>query len=97
MFVVYNRDTTKYLRTQRAGRWQDARFETEAAAKAALTREAKRGQIQRADYAVAELSLFQTTIEKTVTVTNLMSGAPVVQSVNTPRSCDVSSELYWSM
>jgi hypothetical protein len=97
MFVVYNKDTTRYLRTQRAGRCQDAKFETESAAKAALTREVKRGRIQRDDYDVAEYSLFQNTVEKTVTVTNLMSGLPVVQRVNTPRCCDVSSELYWSM
>ena len=32
-----------------------------------------------------------------VTVTNLMSGNPVRQRADTPRSCDVSSELYWSM
>lgn len=31
------------------------------------------------------------------TVINLMSGQPVRQRVDTPRSCDVSSELYWSM
>lgn len=30
-------------------------------------------------------------------VTNLMTGLPVEQKVGTPRSCDVSSELYWSM
>ena len=36
-------------------------------------------------------------IEKTTTVKNLMSGKDVVQSVNTPHCCDVSSETYWAM
>ena len=30
-------------------------------------------------------------------VVNLMSGKTVVQSVNTPWCCNVSSETYWSM
>jgi hypothetical protein len=33
----------------------------------------------------------------TKTVTNLMSGKEVVIPTDTPRSCDPSSELYWSM
>jgi hypothetical protein len=31
------------------------------------------------------------------TVKNLMTGADVVIPTDTPRSCDPSSELYWSM
>jgi hypothetical protein len=31
------------------------------------------------------------------TVKNLMTGADVVIPYDTPRSCDPSSELYWSM
>ena len=33
----------------------------------------------------------------TKTVKNLMTGADVEIDYNTPRSCDPSSELYWSM
>jgi hypothetical protein len=33
----------------------------------------------------------------TKTVKNLMTGAPVEIAHDTPRSCDPSSELYWSM
>jgi len=33
----------------------------------------------------------------TKTVKNLMTGADVVIAHDTPRSCDPSSELYWSM
>jgi hypothetical protein len=31
------------------------------------------------------------------TVINLMSGKPIEIPHDTPRSCDPSSELYWSM
>ena len=31
------------------------------------------------------------------TVKNLMTGVPVQIPTDTPRSCDPSSELYWSM
>jgi hypothetical protein len=33
----------------------------------------------------------------TVTRTSAMNGAPVQVALNTPRSCDPSTELYWSM
>ena len=33
----------------------------------------------------------------TKTVKNLMTGLDVVIAYDTPRSCDPSSELYWSM
>ena len=33
----------------------------------------------------------------TKTVKNLMTGEPVTIPYDTPRSCDPSSELYWSM
>lgn len=31
------------------------------------------------------------------TVTNLMTGKPISIPVDTPRACDPSTELYWSM
>ena len=34
---------------------------------------------------------------ETMTVNNLMTGLPVEIPVNTPRSCDPSCELYWTM
>ena len=33
----------------------------------------------------------------TKTVTNLMTGQPVEIDYRTPRACDPSSELYWTM
>jgi len=40
------------------------------------------------------LELGSTTMK---TVTNLMTGKEIEIAENTPRSCDPSSELYWSM
>lgn len=96
MFVLFHVESTKIVRILRNGHWQDALFQTEAAAKACATRLAKVGQLNLPDHSVDEISEFRK-IEKTETVFNLMSGMPVVQSVNTPRYCDVSSEAYWSM
>ncbi len=92
-YVVYNKETTKTMRAKAYGKEY---YATEAAAKAFLTRMVKMGY-RKEDFAVAELGDFRTNIEKYETVTNLMSGKPVRQSVNTPVSCDVSSETYWSM
>ena len=92
-YVVYNKETTKTIRAKAYGKEY---YATEAAAKAFLTRMVKMGY-RKEDFAVAELSDFRANIEKYETVTNLMSGKPVRQSVNTPLSCDVSSETYWSM
>jgi hypothetical protein len=92
-YVVYNKETTKTIRAKAYGKEY---YATEAAAKAFLTRMTKMGY-RKEDFAVAELGDFRENIEKYETVTNLMSGKPVRQSVNTPLSCDVSSETYWSM
>ena len=92
-YVVYNKETTKTIRAKAYGKEY---YATEAAAKAFLTRMVKMGY-RKEDFSVAEIGNFRTNIEKYETVTNLMSGKPVRQSVNTPLSCDVSSETYWSM
>lgn len=93
-YVIYNTSTTKTIRAKAYGKEY---YETEAAAKAGLTRLAKKGKIVAENHAVAEIGDFRNNIEKYETVTNLMSGKQVRQSVNTPLSCDVSSETYWSM
>jgi hypothetical protein len=92
-YVVYNKETTKTIRAKAYGKEY---YATEAAAKAFLTRMGKMGY-RKEDFAVAEISNFRNNIEKYETVTNLMSGKQIRQSVNTPLSCDVSSETYWSM
>lgn len=98
MFVIYHKDTTKFLRLLRNGYWQDARFETEAAARACLTRQSKKdAKFVIGDYLIAEASHFAKNIEKQETRKNLMSGKEFTQPVNTPNYCDPSCEAYWSM
>lgn len=95
-FRAYNVATTRYLALHPGVKTNLEWFASAAAAKAAITREHKRGAIHAASFAVATVDEFAE-IEKSETVKNLMSGKDVVQSVNTPRACDPSSELYWSM
>ena len=93
-YVIYNVETTKTVRAKAYGKEY---YETEAAAKAGLTRLAKKGKIVAGEHAVAELGYFRDNIEKYEYVTNMMTGAKVRQSVNTPHYCSVASETYWSM
>jgi len=51
----------------------------------------------RNNFAIAEASVFHSTIEKKKTVRNLLSGKPVEIAVNTPLCCDPSSETYHCM
>lgn len=96
MYVVYHRETTRYLSSVTRATDTDL-FATQAAAKAALTRAAKKdSKINRDDFLVAESTEFRKNIEKTEMVTNIMTGALVEQSVNTPWCCSVQSESYWS-
>jgi hypothetical protein len=80
-------------------------YKTMAAAKAALTRMSKR---YRADllesvndpvfrYGIAEADYFHKSIEKSRKTSNMMSGKPMVEPVNTPNYMSPSSEAYWSM
>jgi len=55
------------------------------------------GQGPLFNWGCADAEFFHTFIEKTIRKTNLMTGEMFSQSVNTPRSCDPSSELFWSM
>ena len=95
-FRAYNKVTTLYLASHRAVKTTKVSFSTMAAAKAAITREAKLGSITANDFAVAETMDFHNNIEKSEIVKNLMSGTPVTQRVNTPWCCNPSSETYWS-
>ena len=96
MFVIYHRDTTRFLSGMTRALDKD-KFASLAAAKAALTRTAKKDpKINRDDFLVAEYDQFHSTIEKTEMVTNIMTGSQVPERVNTPWHCSVQSESYWS-
>ena len=110
MFYVYERSSTLIMGKMdtRTGEVRpDTRksYKTMAAASAALTKMSKR---YRADlletvndpqyrFGVAEAAYFHSTIEKTRTVKNMMNGAPLVETVNTPGYMSPRSEAYWSM
>lgn len=94
-YLIYDKVSTKIVRIMRNGYWQDAEFATEAAAKAGVTR-LKNAKKFQPTMVIGSKEDFAK-IEKYETVINLMSGKPVRQLVNTPRCCDPSTELYWSM
>ena len=110
MFYIYEKTST-YIMGKMNSRTGEVRpdhrksYKTMAAASAALTRMSKR---YRADllesvndpqyrYAVAEANYFHTSIEKSRTVKNMMNGADIVETVNTPGYMSPRSEAYWSM
>lgn len=97
MWYVYDKDSTIIQRTCR----------TAKTAKAWITRKQNEFLADQNlyvsndgplfDWGYAEAQYFHDHIEKTRTVRSLMTGAPVTLSANTPRSCDPSTELYWTM
>ena len=110
MYYIYEKTSTLIMgkMDQRTGEVRpDHRksYKTMAAASAALTKMSKR---YRADlletvndpqyrFGVAEANYFHSTVEKTRTVKNMMNGAPLVETVNTPGYMSPRSEAYWSM
>ena len=95
IYVIFDKNTTQFVRIMRDGYWQDAHFKNEAAAKAGLTRLKKAGKFEPEMVIDTIENFFK--VEKTMKVRNLMTGKIVTISVNTPRCCDPSTELYWSM
>lgn len=97
MWYVYDKSTTVIQKT----------VKTHAAARAWVTRKQKEFLKQNNlyvsndgplfDWALADAEYFHRVIEKRRVVKNLMTGADVEITANTPRSCDPSSELYWTM
>lgn len=101
MWYVYDKRSSAIVKS----------YKTHPAAQAAITRAHKKyvrafpyvpGSNAHEDdplfwMACAEAAWYHSVIEQRVTKRNLMTGAEFTQSVNTPRSCDPSSELYWSM
>lgn len=97
MWYVYDKATTVIQKT----------CKTHAAAKAWVTRKQneflKNSGIYVSndgplfDWGLAEEQYYHLFIEQRVTKRNLITGKEFTQSVNTPRCCDPSSELYWTM
>lgn len=97
MWYVYDKETTVIQKN----------LKTAAAAKGWITRKQREFQDERNlyvsndgplfDWGYAEVNYFHDFIEKKRRVRNLMTGQEVEIDVNTPRACDPSTELYWSM
>ena len=110
MFYIYEKTST-YIMGKVNTRTGEVRpdhrqsYKTMAAAKAALTRMSKRYRADLLDsvndpqyrYGIAEADYFHKSIEKSRTTSNMMSGKPIVEPVNTPNYMSPSSESYWSM
>ena len=107
MFVIYHKETTQIVgKDLKADPY--ARYKSMAAAKAAITRAAKKmgnytGGLMLIDpshplyvYGIARADGFFATIEKKVVKTNMMTGKEYMESPNTPLHMSPSSETYWS-
>jgi len=97
MWYVYDKATTVIQKN----------FKTPTAAKAWITRKQNEFLKNRSlyvsndgplfDWGYAESEYFHRAIERSRIVKNRMTGVPVTITVNTPRACDPSTELYWTM
>jgi hypothetical protein len=103
-YVVYHKETTHFLRIYRHGCWTDAnRFETEAAAKACLTREAKkpgtgnRDKVKKAEFGILPRDEFDK-IQKTEVRYGVgpCAGKEYTVNVNASWTSGPWSETYWS-
>jgi hypothetical protein len=90
-YVAFHRETTVFLNHS------SKTFATRGAAKGAITRAAKAGKINAADYATALTWFFDEHIEKMVTRVNLMSKEEYQERANTSVHCSPAYESYWSM
>ena len=108
MYYIYEKSSTYIMgKTDRNGVTRpDHRksYATLGAAKAALTRICKAENLLPTDpnyarirYAIAASAFFHQNIEKSRTVTNMMSKQQFSETVNTPGYMSPSSESYWSM
>jgi hypothetical protein len=110
MFYIYEKTST-YIMGKMNSRTGEVRpdhrksYKTMPAAQAALTRMSKRYRADMLEsvndpqyrYGIAEANYFHTTIEKSRTVKNMMNGAAIQETVNTPGYMSPRSEAYWSM
>lgn len=94
--VIYNKETTKFLRIFRNGYWQDSIYATEGAAKAAFTRAARKDSFEPNEFAIAERGHFHKNIEKTEVRHGIVhaAGKEFEVSVNTPWTSGPWSETY---
>ncbi len=96
-YVVYHKDTTRYLCNHIGTKVDQETFGSKGAAASALTRESKHNVVNKEDFLVEEWEIFYHNIEKQEERTNFMPPHnKFLTRVNFPRSCCSSSETYWS-
>lgn len=84
-FVVYHKASTQLFKI----------FNAESSAKRSAT--CMNRNAGNDSYGYINVKDYEETVVKKRTVKSLMTGQDVVIDSNTPRCCDPSSELYWSM
>ena len=94
-YVVFEKLTTRYA--GKKAKYNDPIFDSLAAAKSHISRLVKSGKYAAEDLAVTDYENFYYNIERIVQKSNLMSGTPIFERINTPYYCSPSSETYWSM
>jgi len=102
--VIYNKETKIILEARaRSVGCYISRYKTEGAAKAALTRLDKKGQLgasldtdyTKEDFAIADAVDFRNNIDIMVTRRDAMTGDEFQESINTPYSQSRASEHYY--
>ena len=94
-YVVYEKLSTRYA--GKKAKYDAPIFGSLAAAKSHMARLVKSGKYAADDLAVADVDFFHDYVEQIVQRTNMMSGKPFFERINTPHYCSPSSETYWSM
>jgi hypothetical protein len=89
-FIIYHVASTHIYSAPSTGKQN---YNTAGGAKNAI----KRMNLNPDEFDVAEVGNFHGNIEKQERKRNFMTGEWFTQPVNTPRCCDPSTELYWSM
>jgi hypothetical protein len=101
-YVIYNKESTVLFSVpaRSANMWKET-FGSKGAATRAFNAAVRDGKINADEFAIAESGDFHANIEKEITKTFINPHTGKADSVtlraNTPRCCDPSSELYWSM
>jgi len=94
-YVVFETLTTRYA--GKKGKYNDPIFNSLAAAKSHMSRLIKSGSYTADQLSICEVGFFHDYVEEIVQRTNIMSGEPIFERINTPYYCSPSSETYWSM
>lgn len=87
MFIVYHIDSTQIVKTYKKIGWAKRESERLNALDAG----------NKLNYSYTPADYYYNTVVGMKTVINLMTGKEIQIPTNTPRCCDPSSELYWTM